>query len=88
MTTAMYFVSFSDQNGENYDLFVEAKNPDQAIVEWLKYYCYATHLLRPKYVFVVPPMLGRVGYKRWHEAVWIVWPEDDTKSVTIRNPRP
>ena len=59
-TTAVYLVAFDDESGDNQDLIVEARDPNEAARLWRQHYDF-TSARHPDIVFEIPPATGRPG---------------------------
>jgi hypothetical protein len=63
--TALFLVAFDDESGDNQDLIVEARDPNEAARLWRQHYDYPTSRA-PDIVFEIPPATGRPGLRHWN----------------------
>lgn len=63
--TALFLVACDDENGDNQDLIVEARDQHEAARLWRQHYDYTSDRA-PDIVFEIPPPTGRPGPRHWN----------------------
>ena len=63
--TALFLVAFDDENGDNMDLIVEARDQHEAARLWRQHHDF-TSARHPDIVFEIPPATGRPGTRHWN----------------------
>ena len=64
--TALFLVALDDEQGDNQDLIVEARDHHEAARLWCQYYDFAADR-RPDIIFEIPPTVGRPGPRCWND---------------------
>lgn len=63
--TALFLVACDDENGDNQDLIVEARDQHEAARLWRQHHDYTSDRA-PDIVFEIPPATGRPGPRHWN----------------------
>lgn len=66
--TQIFYVNHEDDDGENFDLVVEAASPEDAAALWRGYYEFVADMV-PNRVFTVPTVTGTPRAWDWDEIV-------------------
>jgi hypothetical protein len=62
--TALFLVVYDDEDGDDMDLIVEARDQHEAARLWRQHHDF-TSARRPNIVFEIPPATGRPGARPW-----------------------
>ena len=63
--TALFLVAFDDEQGDNQDLIVEARDQHEAARLWRQHFDFLTDQ-HPDIIFEIPPAVGRPGPRHWN----------------------
>lgn len=66
--TQIFYVNHEDDDGDNFDLVVEAHSPEDAAALWREYYEFEDDQT-PNRVFTVPTVTGAQKVWHWNEIV-------------------